>query len=517
VREPGMTLQGTEGMALRQRKRVIFHLVGAGIVASWLVMVGLLIYRVHFKNLPSSGENEAQSASPRIEAGQREWREIFLKDRKVGYSVNLIKPFEKGYFIQEEIFLRLHLMGLGSSLHTVTQCRVDEKFSLESFTFTMASGVVGFHVSGKVDGGVLVVETGRGKERKTQTIRLTKAPMIGINLAHYFKSRNLSVGESFRLPIFDPATMAQKEISIRVAAREPLNINRITYHAFRLEAEMWGKAISIWIGDDGSVLKEEGFMGLTTLKSSAARAPEDMDTKEGADLYELTALRPDRPLPEPARLSALKVEISGLERAGLEEGVLNGGRQTYMDGILEIRREVLPSEAGYRIPYEDESGGMRDFLRPEFNIESEQKEIIHVARQTAGKDVNPFSVARKLLEWVYRNIEKRPVLSVPSAQEVLRTRVGDCNEHAILLTALLRAAGIPARLSIGLTYSRDRFFYHAWTEAYLGAWISMDATMNQMPVDPAHIKLIEGNLEKQVQIAGLVGEMKLKVIDFRYD
>jgi hypothetical protein len=45
----------------------------------------------------------------------------------------------------------------------------------------------------------------------------------------------------------------------------------------------------------------------------------------------------------------------------------------------------------------------------------------------------------------------------------------------------------------------------------------MDATVNQMPADPAHIKLIEGNLEKQVQIAGLVGEMKLKVLDFRYD
>ena len=118
------------------------------------------------------------------------------------------------------------------------------------------------------------------------------------------------------------------------------------------------------------------------------------------------------------------------------------------------------------------------------------------------------------MDWVYENIEKKPVVSVPSALEVLRTRVGDCNEHATLLTALLRAAGIPARLSIGLVYTREKFFYHAWTEAYLGRWVSMDATTNQMPADVTHIKLIEGNLDKQVEIAGLIGQLKLKILDY---
>ena len=100
---------------------------------------------------------------------------------------------------------------------------------------------------------------------------------------------------------------------------------------------------------------------------------------------------------------------------------------------------------------------------------------------------------------------------------MLRTRAGDCNEHATLLTALLRAAGIPARLSIGLVYTRDKFYYHAWTEAYLGEWISMDATLDQMPADASHIKLLEGNLDKQVQIAGLIGELKVQILDYRHD
>ena len=163
------------------------------------------------------------------------------------------------------------------------------------------------------------------------------------------------------------------------------------------------------------------------------------------------------------------------------------------------------------------AGGMKPYLEPELNIQSDDEEIRRKAREICGPDREPTTVARKLLDWVYRNVDKKPVLSIPSALEVLRTRAGDCNEHATLLTALLRAAGIPGRLCIGLVYTRDKFYYHAWTEAYLGEWISMDATLNQMPADASHVKILEGNLDKQVEIAGLIGELKVQILDQRHD
>jgi hypothetical protein len=45
----------------------------------------------------------------------------------------------------------------------------------------------------------------------------------------------------------------------------------------------------------------------------------------------------------------------------------------------------------------------------------------------------------------------------------------------------------------------------------------MDATLDQMPADASHIKLIEGNLDKQVQVAGLIGELKVQILGYRYD
>jgi len=197
--------------------------------------------------------------------------------------------------------------------------------------------------------------------------------------------------------------------------------------------------------------------------------------------------------------------------------VMNRGRQRMHEGVLEIEKEKIPAHPSYPLGQHVFTSEWRGFLDPEFNIESRDKEILEAVQLIVGDDRNAVSVTRKMVQWVYRHVEKKPVLSIPSALEVLRTRAGDCNEHATLLTALLRAAGIPARLSIGLVYTRDKFYYHAWTEAYLGEWVSMDATLDQMPADASHIKLLEGNLDKQVQIAGLIGELKVQILDYRHD
>ena len=103
---------------------------------------------------------------------------------------------------------------------------------------------------------------------------------------------------------------------------------------------------------------------------------------------------------------------------------------------------------------------MKPYLRPEFNIQSDDKEMVEKAREIVGDQKDPAAAAKKLMEWVYNNVEKKPVINVPSAVEVLKTKVGDCNEHAVLLTALLRASKIPARECVGLVYANGRFFYH---------------------------------------------------------
>jgi hypothetical protein len=502
-------------MVLKSRKH-LFNLFGGGVVVLWLVLIGVLV-----RNVNSKGESEhsgaIQGAVSVITSLQREWMEIYLKGQKVGYSMTQINPVGEDYLIREEILLNLNLMGQPTSIFMNTRSIVDQRFLLRKFNFNMKSGAVSYKISGTVNGNFMQLEIGEGKAKRSERIGLSDSPMIGSGLGAYFKGRRIEVGQSFKFPIFDPSTMALKELVVKVAERETLLIRRFEYRTFRLEAEMLGQPMTFWVDESGTVLKEKSVMGLTLIRSSAAMAPQGIQGSGGSDFYELAAINVKGRLRDPAKLTYLSLKVKGIAGEHFDTAIFNKGRQRYHSGIIEVVQEEIPTKAGYILPFEDRSGKMALFLKPEFNIESDNEGIVKKARDIAGNIRDPSSVAKKLMTWVHQNVEKRPVISVPSALEVLKNRVGDCNEHAALLTGLLRASGIPARVCVGIVYARGRFYYHAWTEGYLGRWVSMDAALNQMPADATHVKLVEGGLDRQVDIIGLIGKIKLEVVDYRYD
>jgi hypothetical protein len=499
-----------------RRTRRLFNLFGSLVLVAWLVLIGILIRKTEFAG-PTGGADTGKAIPAPVMSGQRDWMEIFLKGEKVGYSVNAVTPTGDNYLIQEDINLKLNLMGKASGIRTVTQSIVDQSYKLKRFWFTMISGVIFYRVSGTVKGDLMVLEMGGGKEKRVQTIRLPEPPMIGSGLAHFFKGRKIAVGQSFSFPIFDPSTMGQKAVEVRVAKQEDVRIGRMQYAAFRLEAEMWGQPMTFWVDEAGTVLKEQGPMGLTLVKSSAANAPRGMEGGRKMDFYEIAAIPVDGKLSDTHRLSYLKLKIEGLEKAVFDAASLNRGRQRFKDGVIEITRGPVPTgRPYYTLPVRWKGEGMKPFLRPEMGVESDDRAVVQKAREIAEGEANPVKVAMRMMEWVYESLEKRPVLSVPSAREVLKSRIGDCNEHAVLLAALLRAVGIPSRVCVGVAYTRTKFYYHAWNECFLGKWISLDATLNQMPADVTHIKLVEGGLDQQVEIIGLINKIRFKVINYGY-
>ena len=106
---------------------------------------------------------------------------------------------------------------------------------------------------------------------------------------------------------------------------------------------------------------------------------------------------------------------------------------------------------------------------------------------------------------------------------MLRTKVGDCNEHTALFVALARSIGIPARINVGLVYVRGAFYYHAWPEVYLdegdgrGLWLPVDPTFNQFPADATHVRLARGGLDKQAAILPLIGRLRMRVLDLEVE
>jgi transglutaminase-like putative cysteine protease len=91
--------------------------------------------------------------------------------------------------------------------------------------------------------------------------------------------------------------------------------------------------------------------------------------------------------------------------------------------------------------------------------------------------------------------------------------VGDCNEHAVLLAALARAASIPTKIETGLVYLNGRFYYHAWNLVYIGSWVTVDALFGQIPADVTHIRVTTGTEREQLDLLGLIGKIRLEVLE----
>jgi len=100
---------------------------------------------------------------------------------------------------------------------------------------------------------------------------------------------------------------------------------------------------------------------------------------------------------------------------------------------------------------------------------------------------------------------------------VLESMRGDCNEHTYLFTGLTRAAGIPARIQVGIVYMEDAFYYHAWPAVYLNRWVEVDPTIGQLSLDATHIAFLEGELAEQMKLLTILGQIKAVIQEVEYD
>ena len=90
--------------------------------------------------------------------------------------------------------------------------------------------------------------------------------------------------------------------------------------------------------------------------------------------------------------------------------------------------------------------------------------------------------------------------------------------------ALARAAGLPARINVGIVYAdasqlppgmdgrHSAFYYHAWPSVFTGEWVDMDPTLGGPLVDAAYVTLASGELDDQMRLLGVFGRLSVDVL-----
>lgn len=438
-------------------------------------------------------------------AAEEQWYGVFVKDQHVGYGMYRQIPASEGTIFQEQSFLKINAMGSIQTIINAGTALVGPNGQLSRFDMLLSSPLK-MSVQGEVRGKSIHLEVSQGGATKGMDIAIQEPPVISTTLGGLVKGKTLSPGMELSVPYFDIATLSNS--AMRVTVETPVVLPNGD-NGWWLRTEVSGTQTRRLIDERGKTLREEtSTLGFSTRAMTKAEATNVPDT-DPPDLVALASAPFTGSLPLGRDTRFLKIRVTGVEASRF---LLDPPLQSVEGDALIVTLPRLDGFSG--IPIRGDTS-----IEPTATLQALHPDIVAKAREVIGDAPDRLEAARRLNQFVFDYVEKIPTIGIPNGLEVLQKRQGDCNEHTALFVSLARAAGIPARISAGLVYS-DRlgkaFYYHAWPEVLLNdTWLPLDPTFGQFPADATHLKIVNGDLDRQVEIMGMIGRVQLEVLESR--
>lgn len=201
---------------------------------------------------------------------------------------------------------------------------------------------------------------------------------------------------------------------------------------------------------------------------------------------------------------SLKVTVGNAEQIDLPTSEFQTVEQVASNELMvTLLRPVMP-EAGNT---ESVTNPRKPYLDPIYTSSSrwmntENDELKRMGIIAAGATLVPIDKCKRLTQYVWKHVRVSPFsTAMQPASEILKTMRGDCTEHAVLLSTLMRCQGIPSRVVVGFIYvpNPSAFMPHMWTEALVdGKWIPFDSTRGPIGVGVTHLKVSDSVLSDDI-------------------
>ncbi len=493
-------------MTLLKQKR--FYLAGFILAA---LFVSLFFVRTYYRKPSFQTNLNTENVRQATAAGHETWKSIYLNEEKIGYAFSAFSPAESGYRTREKVFLRLNAMGMVQNMNMTTTGNLNGDFTLNNFKIDIRSGLFNFEARAQYENGKLTVTSSGSRDVQNGTgniyeIKMSQAPYLPAGIIQDVLTSDWAGGDTFSYPLFDPVTMTLSPARVTIRGDKTIELNGEKRKALAFSIEFKGMTQELFTNDTGNILMEKGLMGIKLVACSRSRALKGIGRSPSEDITELAAVPVEKQIQAPEKLQKLTLKISGINPADL---AFDTPRQTLSGSTLTIEKENLTD-----LQPQQDITGFEKFKSPSPFIQSDDDTIRKTALNiTRGADT-ALEKVENLMIWVNENIVKTPVITVPDALSTLERRKGDCNEHAVLLTALARAVNIPARVETGLCYLKGKFRYHAWNAFFVGKWVTADAVFRQMPADVTHISLTSAGMGSESELAGIIGKIQIQIVRF---
>lgn len=282
---------------------------------------------------------------------------------------------------------------------------------------------------------------------------------------------------------------------------ERIELNNSVYEAFIVQESdpATGMLSTYWIDkDSGLRLKMESTMGLRMYLSDIS-VMERLSTGNADDLI---FVQTNERIGDIRGISSMRVQadLDAFPKTGMKD--LNVPGQSFkgsidgntLKGIFKVEYQRYKGEDALAFGKAHHfTGDISMYLQADEAIQSEDPEIKELALRLTEGSKDFWEATCRLSTWVVDSI--RGSIIGGSALETLQRGDGSCGAQSMLLAALCRASGIPARVVWGCVYTPEyggSFGHHGWNEVYVGdaGWIPIDATMHESDyVNSGHIRL----------------------------
>src|SRR5690606_18970243 len=206
--------------------------IGVAVLAIWVFMLGWHVQREYF--VP---EAEVLAAGARSLAPGTHWFIIRMGEVPIGIAQSRLDTLPDGYAFSDEITLDVPALGEVHRSLARTRIALGPSLDLVSFEFGLDSRIGSFAVSGRMDGDSTVVMTMNAGAGPTESrMHVDNGLLLDAALSlRMAASGALREGNEFTTRVFDPSSMSERDVVVRVGPRETI----IVPDSARLEGGRW--------------------------------------------------------------------------------------------------------------------------------------------------------------------------------------------------------------------------------------------------------------------------------------
>lgn len=502
------------------------------ILPAWLLLSVFALGCGSGKSLPDA---EQRTATPVGRAGTtgETWEVLYMGGARVGSMHQSSREAKRDGqpVLKRKVSTSMAMQRFGEDAEMSMQLQALESLDGQLISFEETTASSKSKTTGRIVDGELIIEINSGGKTRRHTLPWPEDAGGFFALEDSLRGQPMKPGERRTFRYLQPMVDSLGTEELVAVDYEPTELLSGSHELLRINCELridgsdQVMSSTRWSDRTGEVLKTETpAMQLVSYRSTEAEATADENTaRYDVGLKSIVPLAQPFANPRASRRAVYRVELRDGDPAaafvvGLTQQIRSTGPHT-----AEIAVSSVDPRAAGDVPAAAATKPTPDDLAPNSLIQSDDPAIVALVPKAAGKAREPAEVAIALEQYVDRHFtEKNYKTPLASASEVVETHAGDCTEHAVLLAALARASGIPARVAIGLVYSAKEkgFAYHMWNEVYLdGRWVPLDATLGEGRVSADHLKLADSDLPDAsglvafMPVQNVLGRLKIELVE----